>query len=48
MNKSVLLLILILAIVWTIENVKRWRTKQKYLKAGKKWENIIEELSDRK
>jgi len=38
----------ILVIIYTVNTLLNWRDKKKYINAGKKWDNIVDELRKRK
>ena len=48
MHQFLLLLIFIILLIYLSKLISNKKKKDTYIKAGKKWEEIIEELSKRK
>ena len=48
MNKIFILILALIIIIYIVNIIKMRNHKADYLKAGKKWEGIVKELSRRK
>ena len=48
MKLILLTLIILLLIIYIVNHVINYKKRTRYMKAGKKWDGIVEELSRRK